>query len=171
MMSFLSSIAQSIASPPQRHAMLIHLPIALAFVIAGLMVFFLISRGKSTALRRIVMALLLVGGLLSFLAAQAGSAAMEMLTLPLTPEATQTLESHEFMGNLLWMFYLVTAGLIALTTFKMRLVRYPAVLLASLAVLILMGWVMVVAHDGGNLVYRHGAGVPASPNNTVIVTP
>jgi uncharacterized membrane protein len=105
-MSLLTSILDSITIPAQRHAMLVHLPVALVFVIAGLMIFFLLSRGKSTTLRRIIVALLTGGALMSFLAAQAGSAAMEMLQLPLTDEATQALESHEFMGNLVWIFYL-----------------------------------------------------------------
>jgi hypothetical protein len=62
--------------------------------------------------------------------------------------------------------------MVAMTTLKIRLVRYPALLLSALVIVVLAGWIIVVAHDGGNLVYRHGAGVPASPNNTpASVTP
>lgn len=165
MFTLYHDLTSSLANPSQRHAMLVHFPIVLSMLAMFALIMLAISRGKSSRWRITTLALLILGMIFTTLAANAGESAVEQLSLPLTTQAAAALEVHEEAAESLWIFFSITAVLVVPTFFKMMIVRYPAVALSTIAGLALLLRVTIVAHAGGNLVYNHGVGVPASPNN------
>lgn len=165
MFNLYHNLLDALTDPAKRHAMMVHMPIMLSMVAMVTLVLLAMSRGKSARWRIITLVLLVLGILFCKLATGAGEAAVDQLNLPLTAQASELLEAHEEAGESLWLFFALIIVLVIPTWFKFMFVRYPAMALSLIAGLILLLRVTMVAHDGGSLVYDHGVGVPATPNN------
>lgn len=150
--------------PHARHAMLVHWPIVLVPVAAGLLVWFAATGWKKKA--PLVCACLALAGAMvgAGLAAGAGEEAYERVedSQPgLTTAEDEALERHEHLGEGAWMWpgaCLLLAGLAVLPKPK----RVPMVFgtLALVGCLVVSGRFAWTAHTGGVLVYEHGLGVP-----------
>ena len=138
------------------HPMIVHFPIVLLitgffFDLAALLL-------KKTWLGQAALLLLVLGSLGAVSAVLAGHAEEDRILK--TPAIEHTLEEHEEGGELvMWVFLGITAVRGGLTwwgkfTPAMRWL-FLAVWAAGLGILV------VTAYHGGELVYRHGAGVAA----------
>ena len=160
----MNSILEAWQDPSARHAMLVHLPIALGSlgVIPALLVVF--TRGKSHWPRWIaIFWFALAAGGAGF-AAGAGEDAEHRLeeTGPeLTEPEYEALENHEGLGAGGWKWPLIPAALLVLTLIPKPAVRQTASVLALLAAIGVTVWIVLTAHAGGRLVYEFGLGVPA----------
>jgi len=173
MQAIFQSMQQTLNSSQALHAATVHLPIAAAVFGVLLLIALLLSAGKNDGLRWATILVFALGAAAGFFAMESGEDAMRQLSPvahELSDAASQDLEQHEEMGEKVWGLLALTAGLVALSALKRPWVRITALSLASVAAVTTLIWVGVTAHHGGQLVYRHGAGVPDSPNNNVSET-
>lgn len=159
---------ESLGDPQRKHAVMVHLPIAISVLgLLGLLAL-AVTSGRSSVLRRCCVAVYLLGAGLAWAAEEAGEEAMDQLdTAVMTPAALEHLETHEEMGEWVWAWFAAT-GVIAILTVIESENRWwrPAIVLTSvLAGTGAAGYTGIVSHHGGTMVYKHGVGVPASPNN------
>ena len=162
------AILESLSDPQQKHAMMVHLPIAISILgLLGLLIL-AVTSGRSTGLRWCCVAVYLLGAGLAWSAEEAGEEAMDRLdTAAMTPAALEHLEAHEELGEWVWAWFAVTGVIATLTVIETESRWWrPTIVLAS----VLAGggaavYTGIVSHHGGTMVYRHGVGVPASPNN------
>lgn len=169
----MNSFLDTLNDPHARHAMLVHLPIvlgALGFLpVAAL----LLTRMRSKSLLGVcvvVFALASVGG---WLAANAGEEAEHLVEeRPLSAAAKESLERHEGLGELGWVWPLVPLGVLGATVLvkpgRARMALGSAALAGALGVGV---WVSLTAHEGGRLVYVHGVGVPNAGTTGAPVVP
>jgi len=160
----MTSILESLNDPHARHAMMVHLPIAGSLIGLGLLVLLAAFRFKPVGLRVAATAVYAAITIGAVLAADAGEAAEENVerSVPaLTAAEEAALEAHEEAGESAWVWLLAPAAL-SLGMFvpkkKLRVMAGVATLLAGAAG---AGWVSWTGHLGGELVYKHGLGVPA----------
>jgi len=168
MFELAKAIFESLQYPQRLHAALVHLPIGASVFGLILLVALALTLGRSHGLRWAAVVVFLAGMGPAFLTDDAGTEALGVLMtsgMNRTPEATAILHQHEEMGEAVWIFYLVAAGLTTATVFPWHLVRVPALVLAVTCGFAAASWVGVTGFYGGELVYVHGLGVPASPNN------
>jgi uncharacterized membrane protein len=143
------------------HPIVIHFPIALLLVgvlvqIAGLIT-------KKDWLSRASLLMLILGALGTFFAVRSGHAAEE--TVIETPAIEATLERHEDLGEwTMWFFLVLAASRVALGWWR----KPPPAIHWIFVVAWLGGAGLLVwtAYHGGELVYRHGAGVGTMPAAT-----
>ncbi len=163
-----SSILESLSDPQQKHAMMVHLPIAISLIgVLGLLVL-ACTAGRSSVLRWCCVGIYLLGTGTAYLASEAGEHAEHTLdTTTMTQPALEDLEKHEEMGEHVYRYFLGTAVLTALVGIDSdkRFLRPTLLILALLASLATAVRVGEIGHYGGKLVYDYGVGVPATPNN------
>jgi hypothetical protein len=96
------------------------------------------------------------------MAAQAGHDALDSLRRrgALTEGENALLEVHEWRGKSAWMWPLLPAVLVAFAGAGGRVTRIAAGSASVAAGLGVAAWFCVIGHAGGQLVYRHGLGVP-----------
>lgn len=139
------------------HPMVVHFPIAL--LIVGFLVELAGRLLRRPWLGHAALLLLILGALGAVAAARTGEAAEE--TVLETPAIEEVLEEHEEGGKqTMWLFL----GLAALRSVLAWLKRDTAVVGWIFLVLWAGGLVLLyeTAHHGGELVYKHGAGVAAT---------
>lgn len=143
------------------HAIVVHMPIALSVLgVPAALVAAFFGREK-THLRWLVVVLYLTLLLASVVAVQTGEDAEHAIPSG-QPQAMWDVENeHEEMAEKVWIFALATALLALLSVPKvdgLRLVMSVLMVIGSLAC---AGWVGLVGHHGGTLVYVYGVGTPA----------
>jgi len=157
--------------PPRLHAAVVHFPVVLAVLGVPLIIALIVTRGRSCTLRWLIVALYVAGALGGLAASWSGEQAVDRLSMlydaggSLTDAASEELEEHEEMGEKVWWMMLAPAVAVAITVAKRTPVRVVALLVALVFGVLVAGWVAVVGHHGGALVYTHGVGVPTSQNN------
>lgn len=159
----IEAFLQSWNDPHARHAMLVHVPIALATLGALPLTWLCWSRFRSTPARWVCLAWFLIAATGAFLASEAGEDAEPTVVqngAPLTPEESEAVHEHEELGENAWIWLLLTASLCAATFIPARGVRVAAGVLAVVSGAWSLGAVAYTAHLGGRLVYVHGLGVP-----------
>ena len=142
--------------PNPLHPAVVHFPIALLLVGAGLSVFAVIFRrwALSAAL------MLVLGAIGAVVAVQTGE--QEEHRLPKTTGALhEAFEDHEHAGKRARNFGVVAAGLAVISVLAARWRVVARILAAATAVVALMtAWnVAQAGHYGGVLVYEHGLGI------------
>ncbi len=162
------SMLDGLANPAQMHGMMVHLPIAAA--IMGLLVVILLAatRGQSWGARASALLIYIVGIIAAFVTVETGEKAHHFLRdsgVALSPAAIRMLHEHEEAAEKLWIFMAVTAALVLLTAVSKRWLRWTATALALAAALACAGWVGIVGHYGGTMVYNQGVGVPTAESN------
>jgi uncharacterized membrane protein len=167
MNELLHSLGDTFRNPSRLHAAVVHLPVAIGIIGVIFVVALALTRGRSSTLRAVALVLYLIGALSGFVAYRSGEAAQEHATrnVMLTDAADAAFEQHEDMGEVAWMFLAGTMLAVGLTAINRPMVRGAFVAIALAASLTTAGWIVLTAHYGGALVYQHGIGVPASPNN------
>ena len=146
--------------PEPLHPAVVHFPVALLIVGAGLSLLAVIFRrwALPTAL------VLVLGAIGAIVAVETGE--REEHRLPKTTgELHEAFEEHEHAGKRARNFSLVAASLAVLSVFGARWRHVSRILAGATAVLALMtAWhVAQAGHYGGVLVYEHGLGVGKNP--------
>ncbi len=158
----MQGILDTLQDPHARHAMLVHFPIVLALIGVVPLIIHLAMKGRSRGLGVALVAWYAAASIGAGLAANAGEAAEEGVeALVLTPAEQAALERHEELGENGWVWPLIPAALAAVTLVPRPRLRLAAGGLALAAGAGVAVWVGATAHAGGELVYRHGLGVPA----------
>jgi len=162
------AIIESLGDPQRKHAMMVHMPIAISVLgLLGLLALSVTS-GRSATLRWCCVAVYLLGAGLAWSTAEAGDEAMDRLdTTVMTSTALEHLETHEEMGEWVWAWFAATGVIATLTVIESesRWWRPTVVLTSVLAGAGAAVYTGIVSHHGGAMVYQHGVGVPTSPNN------
>lgn len=165
MSEFLESMKHSFNDPVTRHAMLVHFPIVLSMVLVPF-IFALpfLSPGKSRVYRVILAASVFTTAVITWQAGEAGEAAEPIVQARMQSEAANAvLTFHATWGERIPLFLAGTSILVGLTLVPLRSIRVAASLASIAAILGCVVAVAVVAHEGGQLVYRHGAAGDAMP--------
>ena len=159
MSEFLESMRQSFADPASRHAMLVHFPIVLAIVAVPFVAALpFIARRRALAYRVILASTIFGTAVIAWQAGEAGEAAEPIAQQKMQGEAAEAaLTRHAERGELLALLMAGNALLVFLTLVPGRSLRIASGLLAFFATCGLAIFVVVIAHDGGMLVYRFGA--------------
>lgn len=171
MVGLAQAILESFRSPPRLHAMVVHLPVALALLGLLVLAALALTRGRSGTLRWLALSVYLLGAAMGYAAYATGERAEDHLGdigVQLSGPALAEFNQHTEMGEIVWLFLAGAAALTALTAVNRPRVRAAAMALALAAGITAAGWVFVTAHHGGALVYVHGVGVgsatPVIPN-------
>lgn len=168
-MELLNAILESMSIPQTRHAAMVHLPIAMS-MIGPVVLLSLLVKGKSAgAFRWLAVVFFVVATVSSVMAERSGHAAADASTLDvdlaLSDAAADTLDEHREMAERVVWLFAATAVLTLVSMVPMKLLRVATTLLALGLSIFTLGWVAATAHYGGELVYEHGVGVPATENN------
>jgi uncharacterized membrane protein len=151
-------------SPAMVHAVTVHAPISLAFLGVPLVFFAAILKEKGAAIRWLAIAAYLGLTIAAFLAVETGEEAREALPNQagiIEEPVWKLVQDHEGMAGKVWLFALATALCTAFTFGQGPRLRAAGGVLAVLAALATAGWVGLIGHYGGTLVYVHGLGTPA----------
>ncbi|HRQ73012.1 MAG TPA: hypothetical protein PLU35_08300 [Phycisphaerales bacterium] len=158
----MQGILETLQDPHARHAMLVHFPIVLALVGIVPLIIHLAMKARSRGLGLALVAWYAAASIGAALAANSGEAAEEGVeALSLTPAEQAALERHEELGENGWIWPLIPAAFAAATLVPRPRLRIAAGGLAIAAGAGVAVWVGATAHAGGELVYKHGLGVPA----------
>ncbi|MGI9014486.1 MAG: c-type cytochrome domain-containing protein [Phycisphaerales bacterium] len=145
--------------PVTRHAIVVHLPVALATLGVGFVIASAVA-ARSTMLRVIAIVLYALAAGMAWFAAWTGEGAEAAISGVLPAAASEALDSHEDMADWVWIIAASVTGLLLISAFRSKAVRTIASVAAVVGSLFLAGWVGVTAHYGGTLVYQHGVNVP-----------
>lgn len=157
----MQGMLDTLQDPHARHAMLVHFPIVLALIGVVPLAIHLAMKARSRGLGLALAAWYAAASIGTALAANAGEAAEEGVeALALTPAERAALERHEELGENGWIWPLIPAALAAVTLVPRSRLRLAAGGIALAAGAGVAVWVGATAHAGGELVYKHGLGVP-----------
>lgn len=164
----MNDILRSLSDPHARHAVLVHMPIALSMLTPLVLLVLAFTGFRNRTLQGVSLAFLLLSAIGAGLAANAGEAAEDSLHqfhLVSTDAASAALERHEELADGGWKWPLIPAAflLVCIALPKKPAVRLGAGSLALLASVGVAAWIAMAAHAGGALVYDYGLGAP-SPN-------
>lgn len=153
----IAEMRAALADPAMRHAMLVHLPVAMSSL--GVVVAFVAAFWHRSRTPRVLACVwYAVMTVAAFMAMQSGERAEAALPPHLSADAFARLDLHEEMGGWLYLFAGAAALLFLVTLVRDRIVRYLAMCLAVATAVLCAGWTAVVAHHGGTLVYEFGGG-------------
>jgi uncharacterized membrane protein len=161
------TFADSLADPHARHAIMIHAPIVLIPCATALLIAFLATGARHRVLALIAVLALIGASAGAGLAAGSGEEAadqVERAVPPLSAVEHEALERHEQLGEGGWMWPAAVAVVAAPALLKRGKTGRLAWISGSVAVAAgctATAWVGLAAHAGGELVYRHGLGVPS----------
>jgi uncharacterized membrane protein len=158
-MQTLSDMMASLADPATRHAVIVHFPVAVAFLAPVPLVASMVLGRKNLAPRYAAIAAYAFLAAVAFAASWSGGAAADGVG-DAPAEAGAVLLRHEQMGERLWIFAAATSALAAGGLIRKRPIALTASSLALAGAACTAGWVAVTAHHGGTLVYRFGLGTP-----------
>lgn len=144
--------------PSTLHAMMVHLPIALGMLGPFLLLWLMMTRGKSESVRWLIVTLYAVGVVTAVLAMQSGMAAAHQAGV--TGRVAVAVHEHEEMGEKVWALMAGCGILTALSCIAWRPVRWGSLILGLLLSAFTLVWIALTGHLGGMLVYEHGVGVP-----------
>lgn len=166
MMTWINDFQASFNDPQTRHAMVVHLPIALSMLGVLAVLACLLSAGRNATLRWVAVAVyaLMVVGL--FAALNSGEAAENNLQRQMLPAAQQHLEEHEKMADKTWWIAGSVLVLLLVSNLKHKTARIGSLCLALLVSLFGSLWVGRTAHHGGAMVYQFGVGTPMTAAST-----
>ncbi|MBZ0172607.1 MAG: hypothetical protein K8E66_09535 [Phycisphaerales bacterium] len=154
-----SDMLDAFNNPAARHAALVHLPIALAFLaLLPLIVSMVLGRRHATPRYAAIGAYALFAAC-AWVAAWSGKGAYDRIGA--APTAVGALaHDHKEMSERLWLFALATCVLVAGGLLRNKPGALAASWLALAAGVFTAGWTAVAAHKGGTLVYTYGTGTP-----------
>jgi len=164
-MDVIGEMLDSWNDPAARHAMIVHLPVALSVlgVLATLVALSVRTKGHAFRAVAVGVYVLLVGTAL--LAENSGEAAEGAVNPAISIEGDERLHDHEELASFVWPLAAGTGVLLILTWSPQRVVRHAAGALAVVGALTTAGFVAVVGHYGGTLVYDYGAVRPPAPTD------
>jgi uncharacterized membrane protein len=168
------SMLESWNSPPTRHAMFVHMPIALAMIGAVLALLAAIL-SKNVTIRVLAIAAQMALVLAALMTVNSGEAAEQAISVPLSREVSDLIHHHQELAEKVWWFGMAVAALLMLAAFTGGALRTIVAWAAVLGSFATIAWVGVTANHGGELVYKHGVGTQAleraaGPRGPVVTT-
>jgi uncharacterized membrane protein len=157
----LNEFMQTLQDPHARHAMIVHIPIALGALGVLPLLGLAATKFASRPLALLCVAWFLAASAGAALAANAGEAAEKRVEKVAVGAAKSALHDHEELGENGWLWPLIPAALAAMTRVPRKKVAVTAGVLAIVGALGVAGWTAYTGHTGGRLVYTYGLGVPA----------
>ena len=157
---------QSWQNPAMRHAILVHFPIVLAFLLVPLA--FLTSVWGGTFRKTLIILCFLVGlttAGTSWLAKDAGSQAHAALGTEIAPDVQTKIAAHGGAAVRVWWLTLSACGILLLACFGNKVWKAIARCLFFLGSVALAAYIGYVADLGGRLVYVDEVGVGVHPMN------
>lgn len=158
--AMISQFLDAWGQPAMRHAMLIHLPIALSIVGLPLLVVAAVLKRHRGPILWTAIALYLAMAAAAYVTKLSGEDAKEAIEGSLAEPAEAVLEEHEELGDRVWLLAAAVAVIGGASLARPAAVRITASWLAVASGLFAAGWVANTADHGGRLVYEHGAGTP-----------
>ncbi len=153
----LAEVLESLADPRMRHAAVVHLPVAAGVLGLPLVTAWLLTRGRSSALRGCIVVLYGSTVLAALVAADSGDAA-RALAGGAGVEALAVVAEHAAWARWVWATALVPVlGALAWRSSRCRRWSRLVVGAGALACAAHTG---LVGHLGGTAVYAHGVGMP-----------
>ncbi len=165
--SLLNMWQQSWQNPAMRHAMLIHFPIVLAFLLVPLAL--LTSVWAGTFRKTLIIFCFIVGlatAGTAWLAKDTGSRAHQALGSDVAPDVESQIAAHGGAAVRVWWLALSACGILLLACFGNKVWRAIARFLFFLSTVALAGYIAYVADLGGRLVYVEEVGVGVDLSNT-----
>ena len=158
----LESIMRTLEDPNARHAMFVHMPIALGVLGVIPVGILAMTRFRSTAARWSSVGWFAMVTIGAGFAAGAGEDARDKVIIDplITPVELDAVNEHARLGMDGWIWPLLVLIVLSLTFIRKSWVRWPAGTLACIGALAIAVWISVAGHTGGKLVYQHGLGVP-----------
>lgn len=156
----ITGMLDTLNNPAARHAALVHMPVALAFLAPLPLIASMILGKKHPTPRLAAIGAYALLALAAWLATWSGEGAYDRIGA--APGVVGTLaHDHEEMGERLWMFALVTGVLVAGGLLEKKPLALSASWLALASGVFTAGWTAATAHKGGTLVYTYGTGTPS----------
>jgi len=190
-----NALLESFNDPQKLHAIMVHIPIAVAALGLLLVLGVAITGGKSAGLRWTTVFIYTFGVLAALWAVDAGDQAVDALDdAKRVPASYVTAEQHEHtegeteeaeadesdpgiimhrheeLGRYFWVGLAIVGVLIMLAAIRVTWWKSLVIFLAILVGAANVVWVGVIAHYGGEMVYQHQIGVP-SPASQAPETP
>ena len=154
--------------PNARHAILVHLPIALSILGVIPAIALALTRFKNRTLLGVCVAWFLLASGGAFLAADAGEDAHEAIHeaaehggATLTEAQNDAIHEHEELGEDGWLWSGLTAAVFAVAFIPKKRVAPIAGSVGVVASLGVVYWAVITGHAGGMLVYEMGVGAPS----------
>ena len=144
--------------PSMRHAMVVHSPIVLSFIVVPLVLASVIMPRRAV-LRIIALLMLIAMTVSAFIARDSGFDAEGSTGAAISEEASSLITRHANLGSLSLFISAGVTLLFALTAVPKKPFRVTTSILSSAGCLFLAGWIAIAASLGGKLVYEHGVGV------------
>lgn len=142
-----------------KHAAMVHLPIALAFIAP----IFLLVAGLLPGRRRmgafIAMIAYAVLAIATLITIQSGEAAYDAIG-DVSKSLGDMAHEHGEMAERIWTWGLIVSIVAGVGLFKKKTVAVTAVWVALAMGIFTAGWTAVASHKGGVLVYEYGLGTP-----------
>lgn len=160
----MSEMIRFFNDPSARHAMLVHIPIALAVLGVLPAVALAATRFRNVTLKAVCVAVFAIaagGAVLAENAGHAAEEAAEHAAVPLTEAQEAALHEHEELGENGWMWPGLTALVFAATFIPKKRVAPVAGAVGIAASVGVLYWASVTGHAGGRLVYEFGVGAPS----------
>lgn len=170
MTDLLESMRQTFLDPVTRHAILVHTPIVIGLLaIPFVAVLPCLGKRPAIAYRLLTATILFLAAVVAWQATEAGEEAVPIVESRIQGEdAKQTLQRHTELGERIPLLMAGTAILTGLTVMRPRPAKIAIGSLATLLALVTGLAISITAHEGGLLVYRHGAaGTPAGPRTWI----
>ena len=164
--SILNMWQQSWQNPAMRHAMLIHFPIVLAFLLVPLAL--LTSVWAGTFRKTLIIFCFIIGlatAGTAWLAKDTGSQAHQALGTDVAPDVEIQIAAHGGAAVRVWWLSLTACGILLLACFGNKVWKAIARCLFFLSTVALAGYIAYVADLGGRLVYVEEVGVGVHPMN------
>jgi uncharacterized membrane protein len=158
MTELFDSISQALANPQQRHAMIVHMPVAISVLGVVTLIVLAIVRGRSNPVRWLAAGMYFIAAVTAYMAKLSGFEASMMVEV-FSPAFQDDLKHHKQLAENLPIAMLTQAILISLTALPKKKVRITMLVLSLVMSLWLAVWVAQTAHHGGEMVYVHGAAV------------
>jgi len=162
MLPTFNDVFKSFEDPQRLHAILAHLPIAVAVLGLILTLGVTLTGSKASGLRWTTVFIYLLGTLAALWAAHTGEEAREHLLVKPTGDVLTVMNNHEELAEFFWISLATTGFFILLSTVRVTWFRSVALVFALLASAASVAWVGAIGHYGGELVYRHSIGVPSA---------
>lgn len=159
----------SFNDPQTRHAMLVHLPIALSMLGVLAVLACLLSAGRNVTLRWVAVAAYTLLVIALFAAINSGENAENNLQGGVLSAAQQHLQQHEDMASKTWWIAIAVLALLFVSNLKHKTARIGSLCLALLVSLFGSLWIGRTAHHGGAMVYQFGVGTPTAAITTLPV--
>lgn len=149
-------------SASELHAIVVHFPIALAFIGVPLVLAVAIVTADRQHLRWAAVGLYIIVAVSGYAAFWSGDRARDMIPNAYPAAIWDILDTHEVMAETVWLGALFTAAFLLIGAINLAWVRVPATTIAAVSSLITAVLVAVTGHFGGQLVYKHAVGTPGA---------